>query len=107
MLHAGDELFPGCRCSGGRVLDRGNPRDMIEFTAECGHTVRAKDDAAGEVVRCTYCGNQVEVPLAEARSLDYLFRDVEQSDEEPKRRKRKRKKPRRKSDAGCRKPGNS
>ncbi len=82
------------------VLDRGDPRDMIEFRAECGHTVRADDDAAGGVVRCSYCGTQVEVPDGEARSLDYLFRDVEQPSDEPKKRKRKRRKPKRKSASG-------
>ena len=43
-------------------------------------------------MRCSYCGTQVEVPDGEARSLDYLFRDVEQASDEPKKRKRKRRK---------------
>ncbi len=46
---------------------------MIEFRAECGHTVRAKDHDAGEVVRCTYCGREVQVPLPEDRSLEHLL----------------------------------
>ena len=73
---------------------------MIEFRAECGHTVRADDDAAGALVRCSYCGKQAQVPDGETRSLDYLFRDVEQPSEEPKKRRRKRRKPRRRSASG-------
>ena len=73
---------------------------MIEFRAECGHAVRAEDDAAGGVVKCSYCGKQTKVPDGETRSLDYLFRDVEQPSEEPRKHRRKRRKPRRKSASG-------
>lgn len=70
---------------------------MIEFKAECGHIVRVKDDSRGDVVRCSYCGQEARVPIAESSGLDYLYNDVEQSKEEPKRRRRRRKKPGRKS----------
>ncbi|MCH7702690.1 MAG: hypothetical protein IID37_13490, partial [Planctomycetes bacterium] len=57
---------------------------MIEFKAECGHTVRAKDDDGGKVVRCSYCGRDARVPEQQDEvdgDLDFLFRDVEQSAE--------------------------
>ena len=66
---------------------------MIEFKAECGHTVRAKDENAGGVVRCSYCGVEAPVPNDGADDLDFLFRDIDQADEAgaPARRgKRKR-----------------
>lgn len=69
---------------------------MIEFKAECGHVVRVQDDSGGDVVRCSYCGQKIRVPVAESSDLDYLYKDVEQSDEPPERRRRKRRKPRRK-----------
>jgi len=52
---------------------------MIEFKAECGHTVRAKDEDAGGVVRCSYCGRNASVPENRGDDLDFLLRDVEQS----------------------------
>ena len=68
---------------------------MIEFKAECGHTVRAKDDDGGKVVRCSYCGRETRVPDQQEegdRDLDFLFRDVEQASEAegraPRRRRR-------------------
>lgn len=71
---------------------------MIEFKAECGHTVRAKDGAAGGTVRCSYCGCDVEVPGAPEDGLDFLFKDVEQQPEAPSgRERRKRRKPKRAS----------
>jgi len=65
---------------------------MIEFKAECGHTVRARDEDAGSVVRCSYCGRNAEVPDKDAGDLDFLFRDIKQPDE-PGRRRRKRRTP--------------
>ena len=50
---------------------------MIEFKAECGHTVRAKDEDAGGVVRCSYCGRTANVPDMDDDDLDFLFQDVE------------------------------
>ncbi|MGD2109702.1 MAG: hypothetical protein PVI86_09950 [Phycisphaerae bacterium] len=50
---------------------------MIEFKAECGHTVRAKDEDAGGVVRCSYCGRKSTVPDEGDGDLDFLFADVE------------------------------
>jgi len=46
---------------------------MIEFKAECGHTVRARDEDAGGVVRCSYCGKQANVPQDSAEALDLLL----------------------------------
>ena len=49
---------------------------MIEFKAECGHTVRAKDEDAGRAVRCSYCGQDATVPdRLENDELDRLFTD--------------------------------
>lgn len=52
---------------------------MIEFKAECGHTVRARDEDAGGVVRCTYCGCDAAVPDAREEALDFLFDDVDRA----------------------------
>lgn len=49
---------------------------MIEFKADCGHTIRARDEDAGGAVRCSYCGRTVAVPDAVDGGLDYLFRDL-------------------------------
>lgn len=50
---------------------------MIEFKAECGHTVRAKDEDAGKVVRCAYCGLEAHVPRHDAEDeLDSLFAEA-------------------------------
>lgn len=64
---------------------------MIEFKADCGHTVRARDEDAGTVVRCSYCGRNAEVPDQDASDLEFLFRDVTQPEESKSRRRRKRK----------------
>lgn len=73
---------------------------MIEFKAECGHTVRAKDDDGGKVVRCSYCGRETRVPDQQEegdRDLDFLFREVEQAAESeahaPRRRRRRGRRP--------------
>jgi len=50
---------------------------MIEFKAECGHTVRAKDEDAGGTVRCSYCGRLAAVPENNSGGLDFLFTDME------------------------------
>lgn len=50
---------------------------MIEFKAECGHTVRARDEDAGAVVRCSYCGKNAKVPEDAERDLDALFREIQ------------------------------
>ena len=62
---------------------------MIEFKAECGHTVRARDEDGGGVVRCSYCGKPANVPEGGGDDLDFLFNDVEQDANEPKRAKRR------------------
>ncbi len=64
---------------------------MIEFKAECGHTVRARDEDVGNVVRCSYCGRDAEVPDKDAGDLDFLFRDIQQPEEAGRRRRRRRK----------------
>ncbi len=65
---------------------------MIEFKAECGHTVRAKDEDAGGVVRCSYCGKTANVPDPQGDELDFLFSDVHSPDEENPRQRRNKKK---------------
>lgn len=50
---------------------------MIEFKAECGHTIRARDDDAGHPVRCTYCGRETAVPDSRGDGLGFLFEDVD------------------------------
>jgi len=71
---------------------------MIEFKAECGHTVRAKDSDAGNVVRCSYCGRNATVPQTDRDDLSFLFNEVDQSaavDEAPRKRRWRRPKARR------------
>ena len=68
---------------------------MIEFKAECGHTVRARDEDAGGVVRCSYCGRNAAVPDSASADLDFLFSEVDQQ-AEPETRKRRRKRGREK-----------
>ncbi len=65
---------------------------MIEFKADCGHTVRAKDEDAGRVVRCAYCGREAPVPQDDHQELDFLFAgaDREDSDAGSKDQDRKR-----------------
>ena len=54
---------------------------MIEFKAECGHTVRVKDEDSGKVVRCSYCGRETQAPEkgTGAGDLEYLFAEVEKT----------------------------
>jgi len=52
---------------------------MIEFKAECGHTVRARDEDAGGLVRCSYCGRPANVPDNVGDDLDFLFSEVDQT----------------------------
>lgn len=66
---------------------------MIEFKANCGHTVRARDEDAGGAVRCSYCGKTVAVPDPAAGNLDFLFNELpSQGPEEPSRKRKWRKK---------------
>ncbi|MCO6437814.1 MAG: hypothetical protein J5J06_12050 [Phycisphaerae bacterium] len=53
---------------------------MIEFKADCGHTVRAKDEDAGGTVRCSYCGRAAEVPDNRSRDLDFLLTDLQRDE---------------------------
>lgn len=69
---------------------------MIEFKAECGHTVRARDEDAGGVVRCSYCGRNAGVPDSASSDLDFLFNEVQpqaEPDAGGRRRKRRKGKP--------------
>ncbi|NOX59601.1 MAG: hypothetical protein GXP29_12210 [Planctomycetes bacterium] len=52
---------------------------MIEFKGECGHTIRARDEDAGKVVRCSYCGKEALVTQQPQNDLDLLFDQVEQT----------------------------
>jgi len=64
---------------------------MIEFKADCGHTVRARDEDAGGVVRCSYCGRNAGVPEGTSADLDFLFSEVRPAAEpEPGGRRRPR-----------------
>jgi hypothetical protein len=54
---------------------------MIEFKGECGHTIRAKDEDAGKVVRCSYCGHEAPVPDEREDHLDFLLNEVERTGE--------------------------
>ena len=67
---------------------------MIEFKAECGHTVRARDEDSGGVVRCSYCGRPATVPEAQGDELDFLFDDLPQPDDDADMDKRRRGAPR-------------
>jgi len=69
---------------------------MIEFKAECGHTVRARDEDSGGVVRCSYCGRDAAVPDEAGSDLDYLLREIEETGEKDKRYRRPKKKGERK-----------
>ncbi|RME37362.1 MAG: hypothetical protein D6788_09655 [Planctomycetota bacterium] len=61
---------------------------MIEFKAECGHTVRAKDEDAGGVVRCSYCGRTATVPDTQNDELDFLLEDAQPVSAKDARRSR-------------------
>lgn len=58
---------------------------MIEFKANCGHTVRARDEDAGGAVRCSYCGKTVAVPDPAGGGLDFLFQELPAQGPEEKR----------------------
>ena len=62
---------------------------MIEFKANCGHTVRARDEDAGGAVRCSYCGKTVAVPDPAAGNLDFLFNELPAQGPEESSRPRK------------------
>ncbi len=77
---------------------------MIEFKAECGHTVRARDEDAGGAVRCSYCGRNAAVPDNVATDLDFLLGELEQSAKSNEALAR-RKRPRRQKLFRRRRPG--
>jgi hypothetical protein len=61
---------------------------MIEFTGECGHTIRAGEENAGKVVRCSYCGREAMVPNPATEPVSSLLNEVERTGEpqpEPRR----------------------
>ncbi|MFQ5591940.1 MAG: hypothetical protein ACE5HE_12310, partial [Phycisphaerae bacterium] len=81
------QIIPHCD-NRGRAYE--GCRKMIEFKAECGHTVRAKDEDAGGIVKCSYCGRPANVPEGASDDLDFLFGDIEQPDEGKGFKKRRR-----------------
>lgn len=50
---------------------------MIEFRADCGHVIQALDQDAGKIVKCAYCGREVEAPLRDEEDPDLLFQEVD------------------------------
>ncbi|MGB0716960.1 MAG: hypothetical protein ACPGXK_13850, partial [Phycisphaerae bacterium] len=52
--------------------------------------VRARDENAGGVVRCSYCGKESTVPENREDDLDFLFEDLEQGEAESGKRKPKK-----------------
>ncbi len=48
---------------------------MIEFTADCGHIIKADKARAGAIVQCAYCGREAEVPRP--ADPDFLFEEVD------------------------------
>ena len=50
---------------------------MIEFKADCGHVIQAPDQDAGKIVKCAYCGREVEAPLRDEEDPDLLFQEVD------------------------------
>ncbi len=53
---------------------------MIEFKADCGHTLQLPDREAGKVVKCAYCGREVEAPSGDEHDPDFLFQEVDISE---------------------------
>ncbi|MCH8851178.1 MAG: hypothetical protein IID41_00835 [Planctomycetes bacterium] len=49
---------------------------MIEFKADCGHIIQAPDRDAGKIVKCAYCGREVEAP-APTEEPEILFQEVD------------------------------
>ncbi len=49
---------------------------MIEFKADCGHIIQAPDRDAGKIVKCAYCGREIEAP-APTEEPDILFHEVD------------------------------
>lgn len=49
---------------------------MIEFKADCGHTIRARAEDAGKVVSCAYCGKRVTVPAPEDPAFEQLLTEA-------------------------------
>lgn len=50
---------------------------MIEFKADCGHVVQVDDGSAGRVVKCAYCGREVQAPGPDEDEPDLLFQEVD------------------------------
>ena len=49
---------------------------MIEFRAECGHTIRARNEDAGKMVNCAYCGKRALVPSDETDPMETLLAET-------------------------------
>jgi len=53
---------------------------MIEFKGDCGHLIRARDEDAGKLVRCSYCGREAVVARpVRADDPSALLDEVEQT----------------------------
>ncbi len=50
---------------------------MIEFKADCGHIIQTPDHNAGKIVKCAYCGREVEAPRRDDQDPDILFQEVD------------------------------
>ncbi|MCG3138702.1 MAG: hypothetical protein HJJLKODD_02570 [Phycisphaerae bacterium] len=50
---------------------------MIEFIADCGHKVQVDDKLAGKIVKCAYCGREVETPSPEKSAAEFLLQEVD------------------------------
>ncbi len=49
---------------------------MIEFKADCGHIIQVPDRDAGKIVKCAYCGREIEAPTP-TEEPDILFQEVD------------------------------
>lgn len=58
---------------------------MIEFKGECGHLIKAREEDAGKVVRCSYCGAESLVVNPDGQDFDRLFNEMERTGEYDKR----------------------
>jgi hypothetical protein len=52
---------------------------MIEFKGQCGHIIRARDEDAGKVVRCPYCGRDAAVAAPAGDEAGALLDAVERT----------------------------
>lgn len=53
---------------------------MIEFKADCGHMIQVAERDAGKIVKCAYCGREVEAPRRDQSDSAILSREVDLSE---------------------------